>query len=80
MAVHGGLLAQAAGGAAAPGMLVSLRAVELAVGRIDDLPEALDVHAEKLISGETSWQYAFRVEHAGVVIAHGRAAVMAVDR
>ncbi|GAA0712707.1 phosphotransferase [Dokdonella soli] len=76
MAVHGGLIARAAGGTAAPGFLVSLRAVELHVARVDDLPHALDVHAERLLGGESSWQYAFRVEHAGVVLASGRAAVM----
>jgi predicted hotdog family 3-hydroxylacyl-ACP dehydratase len=80
MAVHGGLLARAAGGMAAPGFLVSLRAVELAVARIDDLGDALDVHAEKLIAGETGWQYHFRIEHAGVTIAEGRAAVLARGR
>ena len=76
MAVHGGLLARAAGGKAAPGFLVSLRAVELLVERIDDLPGALDVHAERLLGSEGSWQYAFRVEHAGRLLASGRAAVM----
>ncbi|TLY53306.1 MAG: phosphotransferase [Gammaproteobacteria bacterium] len=76
MAVHGGLLAQRDGMSAAPGMLVSLRAVELRVARIDDLPGALDVFAEKLLDGGGSWQYAFRVEHRGRVLAHGRAAVM----
>ena len=76
MAVHGALLARAAGSAAAPGYLVSLRAVELAVARIDDLAGTLDVHAERLLGSETSWQYAFRIEHAGAAIAHGRAAVM----
>ncbi len=77
MAVHGGLLARAAGGTAAPGLLVSLRAVELRVERIDDLAGALDVHAEKLAGSDASWQYAFRIEHAGVVLAQGRAAVLA---
>lgn len=76
MAVHGGLLAQRAGARAAPGLLVSLRAVTLQVARIDDLQGALDVYAEKLAASEASWQYAFRVEHGGHVIASGRAAVM----
>ena len=76
MAVHGGLLAQRAGTVAAPGFLVALRAVGLHVARIDDLPQALAVYAEKLAAGEGSWQYAFRVEHAGVLLATGRAAVM----
>jgi len=80
MAVHGGLLARAAGGSAAPGFLVSLRAVELAIARIDDLRDALDVHAEKIIGSATSWQYQFRIEHAGSVIAEGRAAVLATPR
>ncbi len=77
MAVHGGLLARAAGGVAAPGFLVALRAVELHVERIDDLPEPLDVYAEKLLGDESGWQYAFRIEHAGSLLATGRAAVLA---
>lgn len=76
MAVHGGLLAQTAGGRAAPGLLVSLRDVELARACVHDLAGELDVHAERLLAGEQSWQYAFRVEHDGVLVARGRAAVM----
>jgi predicted hotdog family 3-hydroxylacyl-ACP dehydratase len=77
MAVHGGLLAREAGGVAAPGLLVSLRAVELFVECVDDLPGALDVHAEKLVGSDASWQYAFRIEHGGIALARGRAAVLA---
>lgn len=76
MAVHGALRARAAGGIAKPGYLVSLRNVELLVARIDDLAGPLDVHTECLQGGDTSWQYAFRIEHAGCEIASGRAAVM----
>ncbi len=76
MAVHGALIAREAGLAAAPGFLVSLRGVALAVARIDDLDGSLDVHGERLLGSESSWQYAFRIEHAGVEIASGRAAVM----
>jgi predicted hotdog family 3-hydroxylacyl-ACP dehydratase len=76
MAVHGALLARSAGGAAAPGYLVSLRAVELRVARIDDLAGCIDVHGERLLGSDTSWQYAFRIAHSGVDIASGRAAVM----
>ena len=75
-----GSLARAAGGVASPGFLVSLRAVELAVERIDDLPGPLDVHAEKLLGDENGWQYAFRIEHAGALLAQGRAAVLAATR
>ncbi len=77
MAVHGGLIARAAGDIAAPGYLVSLRAIELTVDRVDDLSGSIDVYAERLLGGDGSWQYAFRIEHVGALIASGRAAVMA---
>jgi predicted hotdog family 3-hydroxylacyl-ACP dehydratase len=78
MAVHGGLVARAAGTRADPGLLVSLRAVELHRARIDDLPGDIDVHASRLLGGDGSWQYAFRIEHAGALLASGRAAVVVV--
>ncbi|MBN8885285.1 MAG: phosphotransferase [Rudaea sp.] len=77
MAVHGGLVAQREGRIAAPGFLVALRAVRLHAARIDDLPGALDVRALKLLESGASWQYEFRVEHQGRLLAEGRAAVMA---
>lgn len=76
MAVHGGLLARQHGGRAMPGLLVALRAVRIDGAWLQDLPDALDVHGERLMAAEASWQYAFRVEHAGQVLAEGRAAVM----
>lgn len=76
MAVHGGLLAREAGGAAKPGLLVALRGIELRVARIDDLPGALECEAQALARGEGSQQYAFRIFHAGEIVAEGRAAVM----
>lgn len=76
MAVHGALLARVHGEKAAPGFLVSLRNVSLNVSRIDDLVEPLHVYGERLLGGDGSWQYAFRIEHAGTEIASGRAAVM----
>jgi predicted hotdog family 3-hydroxylacyl-ACP dehydratase len=76
MAVHGGLRAQADGGRARPGLLVSLRGVQLHRVRADDLDGPLDVFADVLLETDASWQYAFRVEHAGRVLAEGRAAVM----
>ena len=76
MAIHGGLLAQRDGRAAAPGLLVSLRAVKLHVARIDDLPGELDVYAQKLLDSGSSWQYEFRVEHRAHALAQGRAAVI----
>lgn len=76
MAVHGGLLARAAGEGVKPGMLVSLRGIELHVERIDDLPGALEVEAHCLIADASSSQYAFVIHHAGVELARGRAGVM----
>lgn len=76
MAVHGGLLASVDGGRAKPGLLVSLRAVELARAAVDDCDGRLDVHAQMLHADATGWQYAFRIEHRGEVLASGRAAVM----
>lgn len=76
MAVHGGLLAARHGGRAPPGMLVSLRGVELHREHIDDLPHRLDVHATLLQASEASQQYEFRIEHDGTLLANGRAAVM----
>ncbi len=76
MAIHGGLLAQRDGGIAAPGFLVSLRAVELHVARIDDLPHDLHVYATQLHGDSTGWQYEFRIAHDGDSARRGRAAVM----
>jgi predicted hotdog family 3-hydroxylacyl-ACP dehydratase len=76
MAVHGGLLARQGGGRAAPGMLVALRGVDLHVARIDDLPDALECEAEAIVRSDNAQQYAFRIRHAGTLLAAGRAAVM----
>lgn len=76
MAVHGALRSQAQGKAAAPGMLVSLRAVTLHCARIDTLPGPLTVEADCLQTSPASQQYAFRVLHAGELLCEGRAAVM----
>ena len=77
MAVHGALLARARGvGAPRPGMLVSLRDVQLLVEYVDHLDGRLDVHAASLYVDGTSAQYAFRVEHRGRLLVSGRAAVI----
>lgn len=77
MAVHGGLVAQAAGASAQPGLLVSLREVALRRDYIDDLPGDLEVEARRLMESGGSWQYAFAVRHEGELLAEGRAAIMA---
>ena len=77
MAVHGGLLARAAGKTAQPGFLVSLRDVQLHREYVDDLPGALTVRAERLMESLGSWQYHFFVSHGDESLAEGRAAVIA---
>ncbi len=79
MAVHGALLAREKGGAAQPGLLVALRDVNLHASRIDDLPGALDIVAEKLMHTPSSWQYRFRITHREILLAEGRATVMLRD-
>ncbi|GAB3023226.1 phosphotransferase [Oleiagrimonas citrea] len=76
-AVHGALRAREAGaGAPRPGMLVALRDVRLACEYVDDLPGVLQVHAECLYADDAGTQYAFRIEHDGVLLAQGRCAVI----
>ena len=74
--MHGGLLECEVSGSAKPGLLVSLRAVELHRARIDDLPDVLQVTAEKLLDAGDSWQYQFSIHHRNELLARGRAAVM----
>lgn len=76
MALHGGLLARAAGRGPEPGLLVSLRDVHLRVQRIDDLERELLIRAECLQSGTAGLQYRFEVRHAESIIASGRVAAI----
>ncbi len=80
MAVHGGLSARAAGHAAQPGFLVSLREVQLHVAYLEQLQGDLHVSAERLFDGGTSWQYAFEIRHDARILAQGRAAIISRPR
>ena len=75
MAVHGALLA---GLEAAPrqGYLTSVRSVRLLVERLEDLPQALDIHAERLSGDANHILYQFSLSHAGRLLLDGRAAVV----
>ncbi len=77
MAVHGGLLARSQGSQARPGMLVSLREVELLRAYVEDLPGELSISASRLLTSDDSWQYSFTVHHGEELIARGRAAIVA---
>lgn len=77
MALHGALTAMAAGLAASPGYLASVRGVDFARWRLDDLgPGALLVEAEKQAGDGGRILYAFAVTHGGTAVARGRAAVV----
>ena len=76
MAVHGGLLGRASGKPVRPGMLVALRAVELHVAYLHELPYAIVCKAQVLMQGEDSQQYSFRLMHQDQLLAEGRATVM----
>ena len=76
MAVHGGLLAHAAGTRAQPGALVSLREVRLHCEYIEELPGEIEIEARRLLRAAGSSQYAFMARHRATLLAEGRAAVM----
>ena len=78
MAVHGALLASAAG-APRVGYLASVRGVELRVARLDTIADALDIRAERVTGDDNSILYTFTVAAAGETLVSGRAAVI-LDR
>ncbi len=79
MAVHGGLSAESRGQRAMPGLLVSLRDVALHCKFIHAYDGELIVQATRLHDSSTAWAYSFRVLHAGVLLAQGRATVSALS-
>jgi predicted hotdog family 3-hydroxylacyl-ACP dehydratase len=78
MAVHGALLAKAR--APTPGFLAAVRDLAWTVERLDDLPQALRVEAERLIGDASSVQYAFRLSSDGQVLLSGRASIFFLPR
>jgi predicted hotdog family 3-hydroxylacyl-ACP dehydratase len=76
MAVHGGLLARRDGARAQPGMLVSLREVQLAGVDLALLPGPLRIGARRLHGDAGGWQYSFDAWHGTQLLAKGRAAVV----
>lgn len=79
MAVHAALIADAAGSSAqrpAAGFLTSARSVQLAVARLDDIADDLDIEVERVSGAGDSVLYRFAVRAADRVLASGRAAVL----
>ena len=75
MAVHGALLA-AEGKPLGPGILASVRGVELLANRLDDAPGLLRVSAERLSGEDDHILYAFSVAHEDGELVRGRATVV----
>jgi predicted hotdog family 3-hydroxylacyl-ACP dehydratase len=78
MAVHGALVAQTGGGAAAPrlGYLASVRAVRLGAQRLDDIPGELTVRAERIVGDADTIVYDFYVQDGERTLLSGRATVV----
>lgn len=74
MAVHGALLAS--GPAPRAGYLVSARAIELQVWRLDDIAADLDIAAVCSMRNNNNILYEFSVSAAGKTLVQGRAAVV----
>lgn len=78
MAVHGALLAEAAGsgGKPHPGMLISVRNVSLHVTRLDDIADDLIVRAERQSGDASMLLYAFSLHAGDRLLLDGRATVL----
>ena len=76
MAVHGALLAPADSSSARFGYLVSVRATQLRVPRLDDIADDLLVDASCITRSQSNILYQFSVSAAGRVLLDGRAAVV----
>ena len=75
-AIHGGLRAQAAGGAAPPGYLAALRDAEFKIDRLDQLASALHVRARRLFGETVNTVYECEVSADGRVVVSGRVTIM----
>jgi predicted hotdog family 3-hydroxylacyl-ACP dehydratase len=79
MAVHGALVGEAAGHAAAApraGYLASVRSVSLNARRLDDVAGNLTVRAERLMGDDNNIVYGFEVTDGPRVLLSGRATVV----
>lgn len=76
MAVHGGLSGAAGGERPRAGFLVALRDVVCRRERLDDLGEALDISAVRVMGDAARVIYEFSVRAGGMDILSGRATVV----
>lgn len=76
MAVHGAIMADAAGKTAPAGLLTSVRNLVLRVSRLDDLDSDLMASAARLAGDEGSVLYEFIVSGGGRELLSGRASIV----
>ena len=76
MAVHGGLIARAAGQPPAPGYLAALRNANITVTFLDDIETDLHVVANQLAASGGNLMYNFEITAANQLIASARATVV----
>ena len=76
MAVHGGLLARAAGEKHADGYLAALRDVKLYSDQLDTINNELTIEATQLVAGNGNLMYTFEIKAADTLIASARATVV----
>lgn len=75
-ALHGGLLAEQAGGRAAPGWLAAVRGVRLHRKRLDDLGDDLTITAESDWADAGGLIYEFEITAGDIRVLDGRLTVM----
>jgi predicted hotdog family 3-hydroxylacyl-ACP dehydratase len=75
MAVHGALVAEAAGDTSPAGMLASVRNVSLNVDRLDELETDLVTTVQRVAGDATTALYEFTVSGGALVLLMGRAAI-----
>jgi predicted hotdog family 3-hydroxylacyl-ACP dehydratase len=75
MAVHGALVASAAGATMPPGFLASVRGVKLNVDRLDDVESDLVTVVERVAGDDSTVLYEFSIAASEKVLVSGRAAI-----
>jgi predicted hotdog family 3-hydroxylacyl-ACP dehydratase len=75
MAVHGALVASAAGSIAPSGFLASVRGVQLRVARLDDVDNDLFTLVKRIAGDDSTALYEFSVSADARLLLTGRAAI-----
>lgn len=76
MAVHGGLIARAAGASMPDGLLAAVRDLLLEVTHLDDLDAPLHIAAQRLVADATGRMYRFEARAGERLIGQGRLSVI----